>query len=631
VDADGDGQVAPPDCDDADPTVFVGAVEVPYDGVDQDCDGVDLSDADGDGSPYPDDCDDLDPTRHPEATEVPYDTIDQDCDGEDLVDGDGDGSPYLDDCDDDDDDRYPSATEVPNDGVDQDCDGADLVQGDDDADGYIAMEDGGDDCDDTDASIHPGAADTCGDGVDQDCDGVGEVVGTTGLVDVTVGETAIEGLGPGFSQLQMAVAPFRTTSGPGVVVGWPFVRAEHLSGWGRVALWESIGCGYRARDDAAAPEDIDAIWDGESDDWYIGANLALADLGGDDAPDLVIGTLWNDLYKPWLGHADRVFVDLGPFHAGAAPVSEAADAVFLLDDAHFVYSLEVSAVPVDLNGDGQADLAVGGGLVHLGPISPGEWTVDDAWATREALDPVYDTPNITVDVGDLDGDGLGDLGWVVGAMGWYWSGSTPENDEGLTIEWVPIASGGGSALDHADVRVLREAPGDGPLIPTTPGDLDGDGFVDLVLGDPLSDVGDLGGQVYVLYGPLDDGERSLGDADAVIQGADSGWQLGRTVDIVGDVDGDGDDDLAVSLPSWGDGVTAGGRSYLYTDAPRGVLHYADATATYYAPDGDGVWPSADVDAVRRLGDLDEDGFADFLLSVGGDGIDHPGAVVVYGG
>ena len=37
------------------------------------------------------------------------------------------------------------------------------------------------------------------------------------------------------------------------------------------------------------------------------------------------------------------------------------------------------------------------------------------------------------------------------------------------------------------------------------------------------------------------------------------------------------------------------------------------------------------DAVRRLGDLDEDGFADFLLSVGGDGIDHPGAVVVYGG
>jgi hypothetical protein len=186
-------------------------------------------------------------------------------------------------------------------------------------------------------------------------------------------------------------------------------------------------------------------------------------------------------------------------------------------------------------------------------------------------------------------------------------------------------------LDHGDVRLLREAPSRTPLIPARPGDLDGDGFADLVLGDPLSDVGDLGGQVYVLYGPLDDGERSLGDADAVIQGADSGWQLGRTVDIVGDVDGDGDDDLAVSLPSWGDGVTAGGRSYLYTDAPRGVLHYADATATYYAPDGDGVWPSADVDAVRRLGDLDEDGFADFLLSVGGDGIDHPGAVVVYGG
>ncbi len=59
--------------------------EVPYDGVDQDCDGRDLVDVDQDGSPSPADCDDADPARAPGATEVPGDGIDQDCDGVDAV------------------------------------------------------------------------------------------------------------------------------------------------------------------------------------------------------------------------------------------------------------------------------------------------------------------------------------------------------------------------------------------------------------------------------------------------------------------------------------------------------------------------------------------------------------------
>lgn len=57
---------------------------MPYDGVDQDCDGADLLDVDGDGSPSPDDCDDVAPAIRPGATEVRGDGIDQDCDGQDL-------------------------------------------------------------------------------------------------------------------------------------------------------------------------------------------------------------------------------------------------------------------------------------------------------------------------------------------------------------------------------------------------------------------------------------------------------------------------------------------------------------------------------------------------------------------
>lgn len=78
-----DGQVADStDCDDEDPDAFPGADEVPYDGVDQDCDGVDLNDVDGDGSPYEEDCDDDDPSRSPDLYEVCDDDIDNDCDEE---------------------------------------------------------------------------------------------------------------------------------------------------------------------------------------------------------------------------------------------------------------------------------------------------------------------------------------------------------------------------------------------------------------------------------------------------------------------------------------------------------------------------------------------------------------------
>jgi hypothetical protein len=210
-DDDDDGDPDTTDCAPHDAAIYAGAPDPPGDGIDQDCDGFDTAACyvDGDGDDWGDavllssdddcldpgeakeagDCDDGDASIHPGAPEVPGDGIDQDCDGLDgstcPADADGDGFGGLatvvstdadctdageaelgGDCDDADPSAYPGAPEL-CDGDDEDCDG-DVDEGfDSDADGFTAC---GGDCDDGDPSAFPGAVEAC-DGLDWDCDG----------------------------------------------------------------------------------------------------------------------------------------------------------------------------------------------------------------------------------------------------------------------------------------------------------------------------------------------------------------------------------------------------------------------------------------------------------------------------
>ena len=82
-DADGDGATKPGDCDDRNPAIRPGVVDVPENGIDEDCSGADAVNLDRDGDKFlrPTDCDDANPRINPGARDIPGNRVDEDCSG----------------------------------------------------------------------------------------------------------------------------------------------------------------------------------------------------------------------------------------------------------------------------------------------------------------------------------------------------------------------------------------------------------------------------------------------------------------------------------------------------------------------------------------------------------------------
>jgi hypothetical protein len=83
IDGDGDSFSSTVDCNDANPVIHPGAVDIPENGIDEDCSGLDavILDRDRDGFPVPLDCDDANAAIHPGALEVRGNDVDENCDG----------------------------------------------------------------------------------------------------------------------------------------------------------------------------------------------------------------------------------------------------------------------------------------------------------------------------------------------------------------------------------------------------------------------------------------------------------------------------------------------------------------------------------------------------------------------
>ena len=637
------------DCDDGDAAVFPGATET-CNGVDDDCDGeadgsnaVDAGlwgpDRDTDAAPdvssfgllqracaapgaawapvvpgAPGDCDDRNALAAPGLTEV-CDSADNDCDGvtdePDAVDartwgrdadGDGFGSLSLTaracaapsghvadrtDCDDLSAAAYPGAAEV-CDAADNDCDFAIDEAGaagettfylDYDGDGFgdpartqracaasSLWVTRADDCDDTSPAARPGGAETCNDGLDNDCDPATTCV-RAGVVFHTSDPFAAAWAGaasPGLGST-LAIADLDADGLPDVLAG---------TDDGATLLRSPIT--------AAGPAATLTIAQGA------GVSAAFAgDLDGDRVAELI-------LVGP--GAGDGLLLGwTGPVTAART----AASADLRLTGPAGGGTGRFVAGGADGTGDGLPDLLVG--------ASDAVWLVDLPLSTTRfdrdahALDAAagLGLGSSGALVGDLDGDGFGDLALGLADRASAAGGvlvvpgpvieSVRATDVGFLLR-------GASAADRAGYAVAAA------------GDIDADGLADLLIGAPGVRSG--AGAAYLLRGPV----AAAGRADAaelVLRGESPGDRAGSALGA-GDIDFDGLPDVLVGAS------VGGGRAYAVPGTARGTLSLGAV-----GWNTDGTTAGDELGAALGAADFDDDGRGDLLLGAPGD--DRAGA------
>ncbi len=262
------------------------------------------------------------------------------------------------------------------------------------------------------------------------------------------------------------------------------------------------------------------------------------DVDGDGYADLIVGAYNNDAGGSWAG---RAYVYSG----------QSGDLLhtFTGEAGNDWFGRSVSGAG-DVNSDGYADLIVGAPNNDAGGSWAGRAYVYSGQSgdllhtfTGEAAGGEMGLGHSVSGAGDVNGDGYADL--IVGA---------PSNDAGAGRAYV--YSGQTGDLLHT---FTGEAAGDmlGHSV-SGAGDVDGDGYADLIVGAPGNDAGGSNaGRAYVYSG-------QTGGFLYTFTGEAAGDELGHSVSGAGDVNSDGYADLIVGAPNNDAGGTNAGRAYIYS-------------------------------------------------------------------
>ena len=310
---------------------------------------------------------------------------------------------------------------------------------------------------------------------------------------------------------------------------------------------------------------------GAAVDGRFASSLAfLGDVDGDGAGDVIAHASYEDLYGRDVGV---------PWYLPGLDPLEAPIALELPGEPAGHRFGEAAALVGDVNDDGWEDLVVGGWETStMAQVKSGA-----AWLYLGDADGIPAQPDLMLHdftgntsydrfgwevapAGDFDGDGVGDFAVVAryedkpSTFGAAW------NDPGDCAA--------GSRNDAGAVYVFRGAPGGG-IPPGEPafviygpqasqridslaggGDFDGDGLGDIVFGGydwDRTGISGSGGAAFVGGRPWSGGGIDvICSYDLSMEGADASYRMGRAVAFIGDIDGDGCDEVAVGayLADW---------------------------------------------------------------------------------
>ncbi len=318
------------------------------------------------------------------------------------------------------------------------------------------------------------------------------------------------------------------------------------------------------------------------------------DLSGDGIPEIVLGQLYAYDGKGGYGAA---YVFEGD-STGELEASQAY-AVYTGEVTDFV---GVSLAAGDLNGDGQADLVTGvsgyssevasncgAAAVFLGPLAAGGGALSSA--DYLLIGPAAEAQTgHSVAIGDVTGDGLSVISGAVLA-GSADQGSVYVLPAGTT-EDLSLSDAAAQITPTSSIRL-------GSAL--TAGDLDGDGIDELLIATTYAN--DYAGAVYVFQGPVT-GTLTTDDAVVDRSSRETSAYFGDVLDLVGDVDGDGTDDLAIGAYKSDGEVANSGELQLFTS----ILTQKEATATLVG-NAQVTGVGSGVDGY----DFDTDGHADLVV------------------